>query len=131
MTAKLLIVDDAETIRSFESMILENSGYQIAYAKNGAEALLALRDETPDLVLLDIEMPIMDGIECCRQIKQDKRFKDVKVVMVTTRSEYSKISEAFAAGADDYIVKPIDPKELREKVKELLKFTILRKLMAT
>jgi len=131
MTAKLLIVDDAETIRSFESMILENSGYQIAHAKNGAEALLAMRDQSADLVLLDIEMPIMDGIECCHQIKQDKRFKDVKVIIVTTRSEYSKISEAFAAGADDYIVKPIDPKELREKVEELLKFTTLRKLMAT
>lgn len=131
MAAKLLIVDDAQTIRSFESMILENSGYQILEATNGVEALLTLHNESADLVLLDIEMPIMDGIECCRQIKQNEAFKEVKVIIVTTRSEYSKISEAFAAGADDYIIKPIEPKELREKVKELLKFSELRKLMMT
>lgn len=131
MNAKLLIVDDAQTIRSFESMILENSGYDIIEATNGVEALLTMHNESPDLVLLDIEMPIMDGIECCRQIKQDESFKDVKVIIVTTRSEYSKISEAFAAGADDYIIKPIEPKELRDKVKELLKFAELRRMMTS
>jgi len=131
MTAKLLIVDDAQTIRSFETMIMENSGYEVIQATNGVEALLTMHNESPDLVLLDIEMPIMDGIECCRQIKQDETFKDVKVIIVTTRSEYSKISEAFAAGADDYIIKPIEPNELREKVKDLLKFGELRKMMTT
>ncbi len=129
MNAKLLIVDDAQTIRSFISTILEDAGYDVIQASNGLEGLRLVREENPDLVLLDIEMPLMDGLECCRQIKQDARFEDVRVVMVTTLSKYARIREAFKAGADDYIIKPIDPNELRDKVQDLMKFIKMRKFL--
>lgn len=131
MTAKLLVVDDAETIRSFMSMLLKNAGYDVIQASNGLEGLRLACEEKPDLILLDIEMPLMDGIECCRQIKQDATCEDIRIIMVTTLSKYSKVTEAFKAGADDYIVKPVDPKELRDKVQELVKFIEMRKLLKT
>ena len=83
----------------------------------------------PDVLTLDVEMPRMDGIECCKQIKSNEEFKDIKVVMVTTKNEYGKVKEAFAAGCDDYITKPIDRTELISKIKELLKFMELRQLL--
>ncbi|MBN1653198.1 MAG: response regulator [Deltaproteobacteria bacterium] len=131
MTAKLLIIDDAQTIRSYIAAILENEGYRVLHASNGLDGLRLVREENPDLVLLDIEMPLMDGLECCRRIKQDPSLENIRVIMVTTLSQYSKVTEAFKAGADDYIVKPIEPKELRDKVRELIKFVELRKLLKT
>jgi len=116
-------------MRSFSTVILEDAGHNVEQATNGREALQKIRDNPPDLVLLDIEMPEMDGIECCRQIRLDDTIRDLKIIMVTTLSEYDKITEAFKAGADDYVTKPVNPTELREKVDELLKFSEIRKLL--
>lgn len=129
MTAKLLIVDDAKTMRSYMSMILKEAGYDVIQASDGLEGFRLVCEAKPDLVLLDIEMPLMDGLECCRKIKQDAAYEDIRVIMVTTLSQYAKIREAFKAGADDYIVKPIDPNELRDKVQELVKFIQMRKFL--
>ena len=93
------------------------------------DALEKIAKAKPDLVLLDVMMPRMDGIECCSMIKNDPSTKDVKVVMVTTKSEYAKVKEAFAAGCDDYVTKPINKDELVTKVEELLKFMELRQLL--
>ncbi len=129
MPSKILIVDDTETMRLFEHMLLSGQGYELEMAENGVEALEKIKLFQPDLVLMDIMMPIMDGIECCRRIKSDEKTKTTKVVIVTTKSEYVKVKEAFAAGCDDYITKPINRTELLSKTSELLKFCELRHLL--
>lgn len=129
MASKILIVDDTETMRLTQQMMLKNEDCEIEMATNGVEALEKISQSKPDLVLMDIMMPEMDGIECCRQIKSKEEMSDIKVVMVTTRSEYARVKEAFAAGCDDYINKPINKEELLTKVNDLLKFVSLRKLL--
>jgi CheY-like chemotaxis protein len=129
MANKVLIVDDTETMRLAEQMMLAGEGYEIDVADDGVEALQKISLGRPDLVLLDIMMPRMDGIECCRRIKADERLKDIKVVMVTTKSEYERVKEAFAAGCDDYVTKPIDKNELISKLRDLMKFVSLRELL--
>lgn len=129
MPSKILIVDDTETMRLTQQMMLKDDDYEIEMATNGVEALEKVKQNKPDLILMDIMMPLMDGIECCQQIKNDDNLSDIKIVMVTTRSEYSRVKEAFAAGCDDYINKPINKDELVTKVKDLLKFVSLRKLL--
>ena len=129
MTNKILIVDDTETMRITEQMMLKDEECTIEMASDGMEALEKIKQNKPDLILMDIMMPRMDGIECCRQIKSDEYLSDIKVVMVTTRSEYARVKEAFEAGCDDYINKPIDKEELLTKVNDLLKFVSLRKLL--
>ena len=129
MTSKILIVDDTETMRLYEHMLLSGQGYDLDMAENGVEALKKIKEFQPDLVLLDIMMPEMDGIECCRHIKSNNATKQTKVVIVTTKSEYGKVKEAFAAGCDDYVTKPINRQELLSKMNELLKFCELRQLL--
>ena len=129
MAKKILIVDDTETMRLYEQMLLQGQGYQLDMAENGLDALEKIRKEMPDLVLLDVMMPEMDGIECCRKIKSDEALREIKVVMVTTKSEYEKVKEAFAAGCDDYVTKPIDRVELLAKLRELLRFSELKQLL--
>jgi CheY-like chemotaxis protein len=129
MSNKLLIVDDTETMRLYQQMLLTGQGYEVEMAADGVEALEKIAHKRPDLVLLDIMMPNMDGIECCRRIKENEDTKDIKVVMVTTKSEYERVKEAFVAGCDDYITKPIDKTELLTKIKDLLKFMDLRQLL--
>lgn len=129
MANKVLIVDDTETMRMTEEMMLSNEGYEIQTAVDGVDALEKIAARKPDLVLLDIMMPRMDGIECCKRIKSDDNISDIKVVMVTTKSEYERVKEAFAAGCDDYITKPIDKTELIGKMKDLMKFVNLRELL--
>ena len=131
MPSKILIVDDTETMRLYEHMLLSGQGYDLEMAENGVEALEKIKVFEPDLVLLDIMMPEMDGIECCRRIKGDETTKNTKVVIVTTKSEYGKVKEAFAAGCDDYVTKPINRVELLTKMSELLKFCALRHLLKT
>jgi CheY-like chemotaxis protein len=129
MGSKVLIVDDTETMRLYEQMLLSGQGYELELAEDGVRALEKIKVHNPDLVLLDIMMPEMDGIECCQRIKSDDATRDIKVVMVTTKSEYQKVKEAFAAGCDDYVTKPIDRVELLSKLKELLKFSELKELL--
>jgi CheY-like chemotaxis protein len=129
MANKVLIVDDTETMRLAERMMLAGEGYEIDIAEDGLDALNKIGIARPDLVLMDIMMPRMDGIECCRRIKSDEKTKDIKVVMVTTKSEYERVKEAFAAGCDDYITKPIDKTELISKLRDLMKFVSLRELL--
>jgi CheY-like chemotaxis protein len=129
MASKILIVDDTETMRLYEHMLLSGQGYELDMAENGVQALEKIDVFKPDLVLMDIMMPEMDGIECCRRIKSNEKTKNTKVVIVTTKSEYGKVKEAFAAGCDDYVTKPINRVELLSKMGELLKFCELRQLL--
>ena len=129
MDATILAVDDTETMRAFYKMMLTAQGYAVETADDGVDALDKIKAAKPELVLLDLVMPHLNGIETCRAIKSSDATRDVKVVMVTSRSDYPQISEAFAAGCDDYVVKPVDRTELLLKVKELLKFSHLRQLL--
>lgn len=122
MSYRVLIVDDTETMRRYEHLLLSEEGYDLDMATNGVEALERVSKAQPDLILLDIMMPEMDGIECCRRIKSNEASSNVKIIMVTTKGEYNRVKEAFSAGCDDYVTKPIDRLELLSKIRELLKF---------
>jgi two-component system alkaline phosphatase synthesis response regulator PhoP len=118
---KILLVDDETDVLEFLSYNLKKEGYHVLKAKNGREALTLARNENPHLVILDVMMPEMDGIETCREIRLLPGFSDTIVVFLTARGEdYSQIA-GFEAGADDYITKPINPKVLTSRVKALLR----------
>ncbi|MCO5262055.1 MAG: response regulator transcription factor [Lentimicrobium sp.] len=118
---KILLVDDETDVLEFLSYNLKKEGYHVLKAKNGREGLVLARDENPHLVILDVMMPEMDGIETCREIRLLPGFSDTIVVFLTARGEdYSQIA-GFEAGADDYITKPIKPKVLTSRIKALLR----------
>lgn len=118
---KILLVDDEPDILEIVGYNLKNEGYQIFKAENGLEALKAAKKNIPHLILLDIMMPEMDGIEACEKIRKVKSLENVIISFLTARGEdYSQVA-GFDAGADDYITKPIKPKVLVSKVKSLLR----------
>ena len=120
MKKRILIVEDARTIVMLEKMMLAAYNYEIETAPNGLEGLEQAKSIKPDLILADIMMPEMDGIEMCRRIKSDPETKAIPVVMVTTKGETDKVEQAFLAGCNDYVTKPIDKVELTSKVKKYL-----------
>lgn len=118
---KILLVDDEPDILEIVGFNLENEGYQIFTAKNGVEAIRVAKKVFPHLILLDVMMPEMDGIEACKKIREIKGLDDVIIAFFTARGEdYSQMA-GFEAGADDYITKPVKPKVLVSKVKALLR----------
>jgi CheY-like chemotaxis protein len=117
---RILLVDDTETILLFLKTLLAGQDFDFLTAKNGAEAVERARRERPDLVLLDIFMPVMDGIEACRVMKGDPELKDIPVVIVTARSEAENVERCLEAGCDDYVFKPIRKLELLDKINRLL-----------
>ncbi len=118
---KILLVDDEQDILEFLSYNLKKEGYNIFTANNGKEAVAVARKENPHLIILDVMMPDMDGIETCREIREIPGLKDVMIAFLTARSEdYSQIA-GFDVGADDYINKPIKPRVLISRIKALLR----------
>jgi two-component system alkaline phosphatase synthesis response regulator PhoP len=118
---KILLVDDEPDILEIVGYNLSNEGYQISTAKNGIEAVKKAKKEKPQLIILDVMMPEMDGIEACEQIRKIPNLKETIITFLTARGEdYSQVA-GFDAGADDYITKPIKPKVLVSKVKALLR----------
>jgi len=118
---KILLVDDEEDILEFLSYNLKKEGFQIETANNGISALKKLNRFNPELIILDVMMPEMDGIEVCENIRNDEKNDDVLILFLTARSEdYSELA-GFSAGADDYITKPIKPKLLVSRVNAILK----------
>jgi two-component system alkaline phosphatase synthesis response regulator PhoP len=118
---KILLVDDEQDILEFLTYNLRKEGYHVFSALNGEEALKIAREEQPNLVLLDVMMPGLDGIEVCRELRQMSGMQDVLIAFLTARSEdYSHIA-GFDAGADDYINKPIKPRVLVSRIKALLR----------
>jgi two-component system alkaline phosphatase synthesis response regulator PhoP len=118
---KILLVDDEPDILEIVGYNLKSEGYQVFTANNGAEAVKTAKKINPHLILLDIMMPEMDGIEACEKIRAIKSLEDVIISFLTARGEdYSQMA-GFDAGADDYITKPVKPKILVSKVKSLLR----------
>lgn len=118
---KILLVDDDPDILDILKYNLSKEGYLLEVALNGKQALVKAKDFLPDLILLDVMMPEMDGIEVCREIREMNQLKDVLIAFLTARGEdYSQIA-GFEAGADDYISKPIKPRVLISRIKGLLR----------
>jgi two-component system alkaline phosphatase synthesis response regulator PhoP len=123
MSKKILIVDDEKDILELLDYHLIKEGYKTMKASNGKEALKVAKNFLPDLVLLDLMMPEMDGIETCIEFREDKLLKDCLIAILTARAEdYSQIA-GLNAGADDYINKPIKPRVLLSRIKALLRRT--------
>jgi DNA-binding response OmpR family regulator len=117
----VLVVDDDPNALDIVRTFLESKGYRVVTAKDGSEALARLEEAQPALVLLDVMMPGMDGWEVARVIKNHPSFGATRVVMLTARSDFSDKHEGLRSGADDYIVKPIQLRELGERVERNLK----------
>jgi len=118
---KILLVDDEPDILEIVGYNLTQEGYQIVTAANGKEAIIKAKKELPDLIIMDVMMPEMDGMEACENIRKIPELNHVIIAFLTARSEdYSQVA-GFDAGADDYITKPIKPKLLVSKVKALLR----------
>jgi two-component system cell cycle response regulator len=117
--AKVLIVDDNESFRRLNAEFLKMDGHEVLTARNGRETLDVIREEHPDVLLLDIMMPGMDGYEICRQIKNDPDTQDIIVAMITALPSTERL-KSLQAGADEHIAKPILSRQLRDTVRQLI-----------
>jgi two-component system alkaline phosphatase synthesis response regulator PhoP len=118
---KILLVDDEPDIIEFLSYNINKEGFEVFTAQNGKEAIQVAKKVNPHLILLDVMMPEMDGIETCEVLRQDKNLQNTVIAFLTARGEdYSQIA-GFDAGGDDYIAKPVKPKVLISRIKALLK----------
>lgn len=113
MSAKILVVDDDQALSEMIGIILESSAYEPSFCADGAKAVDKFREVEPDLLLLDLMLPGMDGIEICRRIRE---FSNVPIIMLTAKSDTTDVVAGLEAGADDYIPKPFKPKELLARV---------------
>lgn len=117
MTKILLVEDDSFVIDIYHTK-LSQEGYEVIEARNGVEAMKKLSEVKPDLILLDIIMPYMDGIEALRKIKKDENLKKIPVILLTNLSQKEEISEGLGLGASDYLIKShFTPSEVLEKIK--------------
>jgi len=116
--AKILVVDDDPDFVNLTRTILHSRDYEVITAANGEKALAAMRKEKPDLVLLDIMMPDMDGWEVCRRLRE---LSDVPIIFLTARSDIKDVVRGLEMGADDYIVKPFSPRELLARIRAALR----------
>ncbi|MFA0962417.1 response regulator transcription factor [Roseivirga sp. BDSF3-8] len=119
MKPKILIVDDEPNILLSLEFLMKKNGYEVFIARDGSEALDILSQQTPEVILLDIMMPEVDGYEVCQQVKANPLMKDSKVIFLSAKSKESDISKGYDAGADLYMTKPFSTRELMSKVKEL------------
>jgi CheY-like chemotaxis protein len=118
---KILIVDDQLEVRELVEVTLRVGNYQILQAQSGEETIEIVRAEKPSLIIMDIMMPGgMDGLEATRILKNDPETKDCKIILLTAKGQQIDIEKGFAAGADDYFIKPFSPLELIKKVEEIL-----------
>ena len=119
MTSRILVVDDDVALAEMIGIVLEAEGFAIATCSDGSGALAAFRASNPDLILLDLMLPGLDGIEVCRQIRLES---DVPIVMLTARTDTSDVVAGLEAGADDYVAKPFKPKELVARIRARLRW---------
>lgn len=117
---KILLVDDSETSLLMSKMVLSKGDYEILTAKNGEEGVARAMAERPDLILLDVVMPKMDGFEACRRLRAEPGTAAIPVILVTTRGEETNLETGYASGCDDYVTKPVNGLELLTKVRGYL-----------
>ena len=119
MTA-ILVADDDMDIRDLVAFKLEQAGFDVTAVDNGLAALTAARLEPPALVVLDVMMPGMSGIDVCRELRNDRSTSGLPIILLTARAQEGDVEVGFGAGADDYIVKPFSPRELVTRVEAVL-----------
>ncbi len=131
MPATVLIADDSESIRSLLEMILSAEGHTVVQVGDGREALAYLKDNTPDLLILDVTMPFIDGIEICGRVKRISRLKASPVIILTAHTDEDSKKRALQAGADAFVNKPLAGKNLRQTINEMLEKRETMKLKQT
>ncbi len=117
---KILLVDDSSTVLLMEKMILSKHDYELVLARDGQECVEKAVAERPDLILLDVVMPRMDGFEACRKLRELEETRAIPVIMVTTRGELVSVESGYSSGCTDYVTKPINGLELLAKVRSCL-----------
>lgn len=120
MSKKILLVDDEENIVMMVKARLQGNGYDVIVAMDGQEALQKARTENPDLIILDVMLPKMDGFKVCRMLKSDESYKHIPIILFSARTQSSDLEIGRQQGADDYITKPFQPAFLLEKIQSLL-----------
>lgn len=122
---KIFIVEDEADIRELLEYSLEREGYEVESAPEGVSALARIRRKVPDLILLDLMLPGLDGLEICRRLKQDDATRGIPIIMVTAKGEEADVVLGLGLGADDYVPKPFSPKEVAARVKAVLRRAVL------
>jgi len=117
---KILIVDDEETVKRVLCSLLKNEGYEVIEAEDGKSGVELAKKEDPDVILMDLTMPVMDGLKACRLLKEDEKTKNIPVLVITTAAGEIKM-EAIDAGIDDFVNKPFDSEEISIRIKSMLK----------
>jgi two-component system cell cycle response regulator DivK len=121
MSKRILVVDDHPDNRQILRVLLDNAGYQMIEAEDGEGALVAAEEQRPDLILMDIQLPGLDGYEVTRKIKANSAIQNIPVIAVTSYALSGDEQKALAAGCVDYVTKPYSPMQLLERIKEHLK----------
>jgi DNA-binding response OmpR family regulator len=116
----VLVVDDDPDIRELVAFKLEQLGHTVVQERDGESGLAAAQQTAPDLILLDVMMPKLTGIEVCRKLREDTGTATVPVILITAKAQEADVERGFAAGADDYIVKPFSPRELASRVQAVV-----------
>jgi len=117
----ILVVDDEEDLLELVRYNLTREGYQVTCVASGEEALKAARRQPPDLIVLDLMLPAVDGLEICRRLKSESKTRDIPILMLTAKSEESDMVAGLERGADDYVAKPFSPRVLSARIKALLR----------
>ena len=120
MTKKVLIVDDEENIVISMEFLINQAGYELQIARNGAEALDKVASFGPDLILLDVMMPTINGFEVCRRIRENPAWQAIKIIMLTAKGREVEVTKGLALGVNSYVIKPFSTKELMAEVKRIL-----------
>ncbi|UCD55299.1 MAG: response regulator [Candidatus Omnitrophota bacterium] len=121
MAKKILVVDDEPDILKVVTFRLRKAGYKVVTAEDGQKALDLAQREKPDLILLDLRLPVIDGYEVCRKLKSDELFKKIPIIFLTASSAATIIDKTKKFKADDYLIKPFEPDDLLKKVKRFMK----------
>jgi two-component system alkaline phosphatase synthesis response regulator PhoP len=116
----VLVADDSMTVLAMVSARLERAGYDVVTATRGDEALRLAQELRPRLVVLDVEMPGLDGVEVARQLRADESLAGMLIILLTAHTEAEEVASGLAAGADDYLTKPFSPQELQARIEQLL-----------
>jgi len=120
---RILCVDDSNLILLMERLVLGREGFELLTASDGEQAMTRAVADRPDLILLDVVMPSISGVEVCRRLRADKETAAIPIIMVTTHAEGEMVERAFESGCNDFVSKPIDPIELLAKVRNYLGMT--------
>ena len=120
MSKKIMIVDDSVTVRKVTTRLLERNGWDVATAKDGVDAIKQLQDASPDIVLLDIEMPRMDGFEVLRIVRRDPHLQNLPIIMITSRTGEKHKQQAFDLGVNRFLGKPFQEANLMETIEECI-----------